>query len=651
MKIIIMEDVRRRAHRKLIHLQVLEVVAVLKLLFKPKFILFGFCLLFLNTAFSQNHFDTIFIALNKSFRGESCETPSIPNDEKVKCDKRQMAPERIRNSMTAISEKLFYNRLAEFDLDRVKCAREQWSSLLVGPESESLLTEKLSELNTWLEALQDIKDKIEGLSRKMSQAPYIGGLRGIRNPQIQQITNSTQKVNKKLESEILLLQALYQQKLSEIQNSDNTVFSQFIQKHLSQYGKPITPVSKQDLNKLIVDSIYSLNAKEKELQQSMQNGNNPSIDEQVRLSSDPDLIAKMINENPYNLDLITNYQCSAVNRQTLRNNAETALNVSTIALPIGSLAMAKAAHTAIAMRALGGASRIETAAKTLGWSAAVLGGTHGLATINEQCPPKLTAETTGSCSLKISNVQEAKARNSCLWIATVLAATGKGAGSLKTLGTAGTRDYASKLLGRSVNDAQALKLKNLADFPEANRLNYLIGSGFTREEAEKILKDLKSSAVVRAQPATSSTAVTTAVRSPTPGSSGLVSTRVSKSTVLNPQEKFYERTLAGKINKKVAEDFIAEETKRQNPSAYARALPNARTEMQAGHLDTLFEGEIQSIKNVTKKLNDPSLKEADKKSLQESLSIYKNRCNAIDKIRAAAGFIPRFEKEMHLCKD
>ncbi|MEQ1722878.1 MAG: hypothetical protein ABL930_06850, partial [Pseudobdellovibrio sp.] len=253
------------------------------------------------------------------------------------------------------------------------------------------------------------------------------------------------------------LMGAYELRISEIPNSDNPIIRDFIEDHTSQFfSKTHTEVTPEEFEKIIAKIKDSFSNSIKEIDKTKTNDQyNLSIKQQARLSSDPTLIAQLSRENPTALKSIPYLQCSAKNRLQTKELTELGANIASLAIPIGALAVAKAARASVVLRSPQMAKGFELASKGLGWAAMITGGLQTANSFYDACFKDTTATVQGQCRQNPQTLIEKHERSTCMWEATLSAAPGVaklGAGYLlKRAGdnTSKLSQFIQKMTGRS----------------------------------------------------------------------------------------------------------------------------------------------------------------------------------------------------------
>ncbi len=124
-----------------------------------------------------------------------------------------------------------------------------------------------------------------------------------------------------------------------------------------------------------------------------------------------------MNENQSVAQSLPYLQCSAKNRMRTKELAEATGNAATILIPIGALAVAKAARTAIILRSPQLAHGFEQGAKSLGWIGMISGGVQSSHYVYDACFKLDKSEITGECKKNPKSLIEQHAYSSCIWSA------------------------------------------------------------------------------------------------------------------------------------------------------------------------------------------------------------------------------------------
>jgi hypothetical protein len=186
-------------------------------------------------AYCAEFLDGVYKKLTEVFSTERCQNPTsnLPNQDI--CKEARAQNSNIQD-LQNISEKSFYNRLAELQIDRLKCANDEWSSYSSKTEEGKLNQEfMIAKIENILPDLQFLKNQINKL---VSETQLIRGKlpsnfesRTDLSPRYLALRN---EFNEKNETAKQLMGA-YELRLSEIPNSDHPLVREFIENHLSTF--------------------------------------------------------------------------------------------------------------------------------------------------------------------------------------------------------------------------------------------------------------------------------------------------------------------------------------------------------------------------------------------------------------------------------
>ncbi len=361
-------------------------------------------------------------------RGVSSGTCNAPESEQS-C--RKSAALQNQSQIQSVSSTIITNRLVELDNERNQCAKTQWDSLKGNSaEAKEMKTARVQQMNTQLSQLQDIRNQLETLGREMAQGPSLATLQQSRkyaknkNEIDQQIADAKKIVQDKEDLAHSFL-ALYNQKLSEIPNSDSPAMAKFIESRISTVSTQHKPIMLQDYEKLIDSVSKGFQESQDDLLKSKSgNSYNLSVDEKDRLAGDPTLVAQLTREFPSAGNSIETYQCQASQHAKTKENIEFGANVASFAIPGGAFVLAKAARASYVLRSPKLASSIEKGSKYLGWASVGIGGTEATAEIAKSCLAENKTRSVGSCTLSPKLVIEEFQMSSCVWDATLAAVPG-----------------------------------------------------------------------------------------------------------------------------------------------------------------------------------------------------------------------------------
>lgn len=377
--------------------------------------------------------DGFYNTIHKAFQGKDCS--SAPRSQE--CDHSSVSVGNYQD-LKDLSEKVFYDRLSELEIKRLQCSQEQWQSMSnASTEGKVIQKLKLEQMNSTLEDLQLIKDQLERVAKESVRGDSLFTLKNMRKyartaeekSALDRKIMMARKADDARHDEIELLLSLYDQRISEIPNSDNPLVRDFIEGRLSLSGQSPKKVTSTEFQSLVTNVTKGFQQNIRDIKSTRHMGSyNLSIEDQARLSSDPTLIGQITKENPVLLAHIETYQCLAKSRLKTKENIELgATAVTTIAsFGVGgaALASAKAARATFVLRSPATASRLEKASKILGAYSVRMGGLDVAYGVYKSCEPRTKAEIKGDCKLSPKLVIEEHKLNDCIWDASIAALPG-----------------------------------------------------------------------------------------------------------------------------------------------------------------------------------------------------------------------------------
>lgn len=703
-------------------------------------------------AFAEDLMDPFYNRLTQAFSTERCQNPAAPMSASKPCGTVGGMPASNQGDLQNFSETSFYNQLGDLEVARLKCSADEWTSYSDfsgdGRANQEFMVAKI---NSILPDLQMLKNEIGKL---VSETQLLRGklpsqfeTRENMEPRYMALRNEFLAKNEKAKQ----LMGAYEMRLSEIPNSDNALVRDFVEDHLATFSFKkeatlINAVEFQNFTKKISDSFTNSANEMKKLKSG--NTYNLSIKQQAQLSSDPTLIAQLTAQNPDAANSLPYLQCSAKQRMQTKEVVELAANVGSLLIPIGALAVARAARAAVVLRAPQMARGFEQGARALGWTAMITGRMQSMSLIWDACFKKSTANLQGECRKTPKLLIEKHESTSCAWEA-ILAATpalsqmASGYLVLKTadntstlakfiesmrgklnlraqnLAVAGSLSNADRvlaaegILGRSLSNAEKTALlsahevgglktygqytaeeieqkrailaavgiserereillwKGIAGFNKAEmiplaqkrateyfgrpitaaqaeaivgdmdlnktraqRLQSLIGAGFTQAQAEdimtaKIHQAGSVSAAVAAAPKPPPAATPTPVPPPAPTQAYASASTATNRPVPDGLSRIADRNanLTPTEARMALSDYAGKNGIRGSNSQ----------EINFKAMETLADQVFADAKNTARALDNPRLSESDRKKLSESFERIKARCQALPTLATGAG--------------
>lgn len=386
-----------------------------------RYLLFATFLAFSSGSNAAEFMDGFYRVLTNTFRSNNCNSAQVPrsaapttpvcNDQNISADNRQ--------DLSQLTESSFYPRLVQLETARLQCMKADWESF--APNSSGQLNQAfmVTKMNAVIADLQFIKREIGRLAGQMQllngRIPNKVRTGEIRNSTYQAMLD---EYNQKNEQAQKLLVA-YQQRLSEIPNSDNPLVQEFVESQLSNFSDnatTVTPQSFEALRKRVAEGFQnSIN----ELNSEVRSRNGLSIREKARLANDPDLIAQLGSENPNSTSTIARMQCLASREQGTADAIRTGVTIASFVLPGGAFMMAKLARSAFVFNSARLSQNLMKSAKAFGWSSVALGSVEAANSLHEQCLRSTQAQVSGQCGQTPETLIQQHQLSSCLWEATL----------------------------------------------------------------------------------------------------------------------------------------------------------------------------------------------------------------------------------------
>lgn len=384
-------------------------------------LLFATFLAFSSGSQAAEFMDSFYRVLTNTFSSTNCNQTQVPrsaatstpicNDQNISNDNRQ--------DLAQLTESSFYPRLVQLETSRLQCMKADWESFAANSSGQLNQTFMVTKMNAVIADLQFIKREVGRLSGQMQllngRIPNRVRTGEIRNSNYQPLLD---EYNQKNEQAQKLLVA-YQQRLSEIPNSDNPLVQEFIESQLSTFSDTptaVTPESFEALRRRVAEGFQNSIT---ELNREVRSRDGLSIREKARLANDPDLIAQLSSENPNSTSTIARMQCLASREQGTADAVRTGATIASFVLPGGAFMMARLARSAFVFNSARLSQNLMKSAKAFGWSSVALGSVEAANALHEQCLRSTQAQVSGQCGQTPETLIQQHQLSSCLWEATL----------------------------------------------------------------------------------------------------------------------------------------------------------------------------------------------------------------------------------------
>lgn len=387
--------------------------------------LFAAFLAFSVGSYAAEFMDGFYRVLTNTFRSNNCSsasaTPSsVTESAQPVCDQQHISTAN-RQDLSELTENSFYPRLVQLETARLQCMKADWESFAPGSSEGINQTFMITKMNAVIADLQFMKRQIGRLSAQMQSVrgriPNTVRTGETQNSMYQPLLDEYNQKNEIAKK----LMIAYQQRLSEIPNSDNPLVQDFVEDQLSTFSDTPTAVTAESFEALRKKVAESFQTSMNELNTEVRSRDGLSIREKARLANDPDLAAQLTSENPNSANTIARMQCLASRERSTQTAVQAGATAATFLLPGGALMMARVARSAFVFRNARLSQNFARSAKAFGWSSVALNSAEAAGAIHEQCLRSTQVQVTGQCGQTPQTLIQQHKLSSCIWEATISA--------------------------------------------------------------------------------------------------------------------------------------------------------------------------------------------------------------------------------------